>query len=1546
MISTVVDFISSGGTNPISQTGDISLILFVLALVMSLLALCFHLIENRDSGFTLLKQSRFGSVVLKSNVIRTISVAMSVMALLMCIIGVSQRAYAEVRSEQPISDHICAYVDEETGEVSFQDIVISNKDDVDEYVLSTRFSLFDGISDGDCEWAASCNGNEIYKGQATGIETILQNAIDIDPGSEAVVSLSCNMGKNTALSLINKSVITISFRTRLEGTYILTWDDEISNIDSVVNDENVEVENGSSLKANTHLRVFTKNINTIDSTFTINNEKGNISKDYPTDAVEMYMPDCDTEIYAKAVENKEFYANYDGDGKLEFFYSSLPASQASNDSKLYRQSEFNFNMQPSEYGPSKDWPYYELQGDIKNVIIDSSVKDFYGFKSTCSMFYDLFFVMDMSGFEYLQTENVTDMSYMFDDFACYEDSFDKIPNVRNWNTSNVEYMNDMFSSYASTNVKDLNQVPDVSLWNTSKVKDMSSMFYDYGGASLALNQVPVVGSWDISNAVDLSNMFSYYGSSSESINVVPDIVNWKTGSVESLEEMFMGYAWDSLLLSNVPDVSGWDVFSCSNFVNMFYEYGRSSIVLTEAPNVANWEIGSTADMYQLFASYGESSDSTFRIDLSTWVTNENLYIDSMFEYSKFSEFSIGPDWKLHITNTKISDDDVDWYKQGDSTAYKLSDIDEMIDSGQITQATKFAIASHTNALENSSFNEEIDWEHWFLKFQTPNDKLLSYKLEYTNDPMATWNTYASGTGSLWYDEKFKEHTYSWYGDEYYYIDKSNNFVYSYSELDENGTTYWRGTISFSSEPNILKVNNHIVDKTKETKENPGYFDDCMTVNNEFIVEAGYSNYPLNITTPSGSTFNYELAYSTDEYNWITYAQGDEKNTLEDTNFTTHYFSCNSDLFYYSEANDKVFEYRYTTLSNMGDKIFWRGRITPNDIDPFLQWEVNGHAVEAESYSLPGKLGDYMSSVVSSLNVEGKWTTDTYVVKYNANGISGDLPDNHILDRGDSATVSDNVSLQIPLRSFLCWNTKPMGDGDDYYVGETITPNRNLTLYAQFIDDAHITYHPGYAEGDPPDDQYKKLGIPIAISGPNTLHMEGYKFIAWTTNLTHPEEGYRYNAGQLYTEDKDLMLYPYFASLTDLGTVTFDANGGIGTCPETIEVLWGEEVTIPDKGDLQKGNLKFLYWNTKPDGSGTTYKPGTKFNLVDYVDLYAIWGADISGIVSDSQNRGIGDVDVSAYRSDGTFINSTKTFSENDASGSYSLEEIEGTSGYLVFKKDGLYKEKVDFSVIDGPVTLNITMNEMRFDFLIQFENGEPDIPVPPGPTPGPTPTPGYNGGSSFSNSSHTGDINILFLFAIIFAIAGVVLILNSSQQHNNNTSKISKIKYLNTIGIAKFLSRKKIILLTGSFMLIVSSLFFAMFMVNTSFASSLYSSGNTDVVKARYYNDGHIEVDNVVFTNRSDEAIFAKNSTIRISDDVKDFGSLIKSYISITGLGGSVYSGNPDGRVYEIPDNLDIIQGGKSTNFSISIENIDHDTLLALDDMNVFSASIVFDYPE
>ena len=127
---------------------------------------------------------------------------------------------------------------------------------------------------------------------------------------------------------------------------------------------------------------------------------------------------------------------------------------------------------------------------IKKVIFDTSFAN--ARPTSCyNWFYGCTDLTTIEGIEYLNTENVTNMSWMFSECSALTTL-----DVSNFDTKNVMEMSYMFGS--CTKLKTL----DVSSFNTQNVTDMNWMF-SYCSALTTLD----LSSFETQNVTDMSRMF-------------------------------------------------------------------------------------------------------------------------------------------------------------------------------------------------------------------------------------------------------------------------------------------------------------------------------------------------------------------------------------------------------------------------------------------------------------------------------------------------------------------------------------------------------------------------------------------------------------------------------------------------------------------------------------------------------------------------------------------------------------------------------------------------------------------------------------------------------------------------------------------------------------------------------------------------------------------------------------------------------------------------------------------------------------------------------
>ena len=111
--------------------------------------------------------------------------------------------------------------------------------------------------------------------------------------------------------------------------------------------------------------------------------------------------------------------------------------------------------------------------------------------------------------------------------------------------------------------------------------------------------------------------------------------------------------------------------------------------------------------------------------------------------------------------------------------------------------------------------------------------------------------------------------------------------------------------------------------------------------------------------------------------------------------------------------------------------------------------------------------------------------------------------------------------------------------------------------------------------------------------------------------------YYYAKGDSDHKDSEVGSVPvtvgYFGALTitltiaPKLTVTYNANGADGTAPvDETKYANDAEVTVLGAGTLTKTGYTFAGWNTKADGTGTTYAADATFTITADTTLYAQW----------------------------------------------------------------------------------------------------------------------------------------------------------------------------------------------------------------------------------------------------------------------------------------------------------------------------------------------------
>ena len=194
---------------------------------------------------------------------------------------------------------------------------------------------------------------------------------------------------------------------------------------------------------------------------------------------------------------------------------------------------------PDWYKPDEDGFNTNI---IKKVIFDASFAN--ARPTSCyNWFYGCTDLTTIEGIEYLNTENVTNMSWMFSNCSALTTL-----DVSNFDTKNVTDMIGMFSGCRALTTL------DVSNFNTQNVTNISGMFY--GCSTLTTLDI---ANFDTQNVTDMNYMF--WGCAALT---TLDVSHFDTQNVTNMSSMFYGcYELTTL------DVSNFDTKNVTNMSDMF-----------------------------------------------------------------------------------------------------------------------------------------------------------------------------------------------------------------------------------------------------------------------------------------------------------------------------------------------------------------------------------------------------------------------------------------------------------------------------------------------------------------------------------------------------------------------------------------------------------------------------------------------------------------------------------------------------------------------------------------------------------------------------------------------------------------------------------------------------------------------------------------------------------------------------------------------------------------------------------------------------------------
>ena len=246
---------------------------------------------------------------------------------------------------------------------------------------------------------------------------------------------------------------------------------------------------------------------------------------------------------------------------------------------------------------------------------------------------------------------------------------------------------------------------------------------------------------------------------------------------------------------------------------------------------------------------------------------------------------------------------------------------------------------------------------------------------------------------------------------------------------------------------------------------------------------------------------------------------------------------------------------------------------------------------------------------ADVTLYAKWNAlPAFTITFNGNGITSGTAPASLTNVYSTATLPGVGTMVKSGSTFAGWNTAADGLGIAYAAGETLTPQANLTLYAQWTSIAisTLTYDAnGATSGSVPAAATAAATYVVIDSNTGSLAKTGYVFSGW--NSAADGSGTNYTGGNNFLLNANTTFYAKWILANY--TVTYSANGATGGTAPSAATGVSISTTVPaNSGSLVKAGYTFVGWNTLASGLGTDYAAGSTFYPTSSTTLYAKWTA--------------------------------------------------------------------------------------------------------------------------------------------------------------------------------------------------------------------------------------------------------------------------------------------------------------------------------------------------
>lgn len=345
--------------------------------------------------------------------------------------------------------------------------------------------------------------------------------------------------------------------------------------------------------------------------------------------------------------------------------------------------------------------------------------------------------------------------------------------------------------------------------------------------------------------------------------------------------------------------------------------------------------------------------------------------------------------------------------------------------------------------------------------------------------------------------------------------------------------------------------------------------------------------PLNyFTVPEGYSFDY----------WSNDISGNMEvefpiNTNDDSITLYGIFTTSIEYKASVDRDNYTFKHKYIFSEEVNADSYLSIENFPKDVK-FVCWNTKIDGTGDDIY--PGE--EIILTKLSNQTLYAKYGNTT--VKFTILTPESDVVKSYKVSNNSYIKFTDRRNWIIPQGyKEISLNTKDDGSGisysleDSFYVG-----NEDIVMYVMLEPKEYSVYyyinHERYFI-----DTYTVMDDYSLIKFSD---IPGYTFDGWYKDNSYTEKGEDWKAYEKYEN-----LYLYGNNEANIYQLNYFANGGSGTM-DTESFMTGGSSTVSDCLFTAPKGKKFYAWNTKPDGSGIYYYSKNYINVLNDLNLYAIW----------------------------------------------------------------------------------------------------------------------------------------------------------------------------------------------------------------------------------------------------------------------------------------------------------------------------------------------------